>query len=288
LVVTAGCFSCPAAGPHSRARSAQEKPTPGPAQAVGGCSSGCLLGGESLPPSGPGYEVLHLSRKRFYGHPALLEFVRRLAAAAQRKHVGPLIVGDLSQARGGPTPSGHRSHQSGLDADLGYAAPPSLHPGHVRRRDRERLAPSAVVDLKTQKMIRPWGKRVARLLELAADDPAVDRIFVNPAVKRALCETPARGAPWMSKLRPWWGHHDHFHVRLKCPPDSPLCREQDPVPDDDGCGATLAWWFTGDAQATHDRREQQEPARPPVLPAECSALVATTATANAAATTERR
>ena len=247
-----------------------------------------MLGGESLPPSGPGYEVLHLSRKRFFGHPSLLAYVRRLAAAAQRRHVGPLIVGDLSQARGGPTPSGHRSHQSGLDADLGYAAPPAFRAGHLRRRDRERLAPSAVVDLRTHKMKRPWGKRVARLLELAADDPAVDRIFVNPAVKRALCATPARGAPWMSKLRPWWGHHDHFHVRLKCPPDSPLCREQDPVPTDDGCGPTLAWWFTEDAQATHDRREHQEAPRPPALPAECSALVAPTATANAAATTERR
>jgi penicillin-insensitive murein endopeptidase len=242
-----------------------------------------LLGAEPLAPSGPGYEVLHLSRKRFYGHPALLAYVRRLAAAAQRRRVGPLIVGDLSQARGGPTPSGHRSHQSGLDADLGYAAPRALQPGHVRRRDRERLAPSAVVDLRTHKMKRPWGRRVARLLELAADDPAVDRrIFVNPA-ERACARHVARGAPWMSKLRPWWGHHDHFHVRLKCPPDSPLCHEQDPVPADDGCGQPLAWWFSDDAQTTHDRREHQEPPRPLALPPECSALVTPAAATSAAA-----
>jgi penicillin-insensitive murein endopeptidase len=276
-----------AAGPNAAAVaaawSAQDKPAPGPAQAIGACAGGCLQGAGSLPPSGPGYEVLHLSRRRFYGHPLLLAFVQRLAAAAKSQRLGPLVVGDLSQVRGGPTPSGHHSHQSGLDADLGYVAPRGLHPGHVRRRDRERLAPLAVVDLQTHKMKRTWGPRVVRLLELAASDPAVDRIFVNPAIKRALCAGPARGAPWMSRLRPWWGHHDHFHVRLKCPPDSPLCHEQDPVPADDGCGTSLAWWFTEDAHATQDRREHQEPPRAPSLPPECAAMLAPAPPASASA-----
>ena len=57
-------------------------------------------------------------------------------------------------------------------------------------------------------------------------------------------------APWLARVRPWWSHHDHFHVRLKCPGDSPLCQSQDPLPADAGCGAALAWWFSDDAQAT--------------------------------------
>lgn len=27
-----------------------------------------------------------------------------------------------------------------------------------------------------------------------------------------------------AKVRPWYGHADHIHVRLKCPADSPVCR----------------------------------------------------------------
>jgi penicillin-insensitive murein endopeptidase len=49
----------------------------------------------------------------------------------------------------------------------------------------------------------------------------------------------------MSKVRPWYGHHDHIHVRLKCPPDSPNCRKQPPVPGDDGCAKKqLDYWFS--------------------------------------------
>jgi penicillin-insensitive murein endopeptidase len=266
--------------------STQRSPAPGAAQAIGAYAGGCLQGAAALPPSGPGYEALHLARHRTFGHPALVAYVTRLAAAAKKQRLGPLVVGDLAQARGGPTPSGHRSHQSGLDVDIGYAAPAGLRPGHVKPRERERLAPPAVVDLGTQAMTARWGQRVARLLAVAAADPAVDRLFVNPAIKRALCAGPARGAPWLSRVRPWWGHHDHFHVRLRCPDDSPLCQPQEPLPtaagdgdgdgdrDGDGCGASLAWWFSADAQATRARRAQAEETAPgPALPAACAPLL---------------
>jgi hypothetical protein len=49
---------------------------------------------------------------------------------------------------------------------------------------------------------------------------------------------------WMSKVRPWYGHDDHIHVRLKCPADSPNCRAQPPVPGGDGCDKSLDHWFT--------------------------------------------
>ena len=75
------------------------------------------------PRAGRGYEVVRIGRNRRYGHPNLIAFVQRLGAGARRAKLGLLVVGDLSQPRGGPTPSGHRSHQTGLDADIGYAAP---------------------------------------------------------------------------------------------------------------------------------------------------------------------
>ena len=47
----------------------------------------------------------------------------------------------------------------------------------------------------------------------------------------------------MAKVRPWYGHDDHIHVRLKCPADSPNCRAQPPVPGGDGCDKSLDHWF---------------------------------------------
>jgi penicillin-insensitive murein endopeptidase len=271
----------------------QRTPSLGPPQAIGAYAGGCLQGATVLPASGPGYEALHRSRNRFFGHPTLVAFIRRLGVQAKKRHLGVLVVGDMSQARGGPTPSGHRSHQTGLDVDLGYAPPVGLRAGHLKAADRERFGPPAVTDLRTHEMTPVWGSRPTRLLAAAASDPAVDRVFVNPAVRRALCAGPARREAWFTRVRPWWGHHDHFHVRLKCPDDSPLCAAQEPPPaDDDGCGATLAWWFSPDAQSTEARRKQddqqaQMPGKPPgqipgstpgptlrpILPDACAALL---------------
>ena len=248
-------------------------PSAGAAQAIGTCSCGCLQGGATLPASGPGYEVLHLGRNRRYGHPALVAYLRRLGAAARAERLGLLVVGDLSQPRGGPTPSGHRSHQTGLDADLGYAAPAGVRAGHLSAPDRERLSAPAVVDLKTHAPTPAWGPRTLDLLARAAADPAVDRIFVNPAVKKMLCEGPTAKAPWQARVRPWWGHHDHFHVRLRCPPDSPLCVAQEPPPDD-GCGPSLRWWFSADAESTRAKKKDSDAAAAPAfaLPAACGAM----------------
>jgi len=253
---------------------AQRAPADGPALSIGTCSCGCLQGAATLPVSGPGYEVLHLDRNRRFGHPLLVEYVERLAASARKAKLGPLVIGDLSQPRGGPTPSGHRSHQTGLDADIGYVAPAGVRAGHLDARDRERLMPPAVIDLKTHATTKVWTPKVLSLLALAAADPAVDRIFVNPAIKKRLCEAPATAhAAWQSRLRPWWGHHDHFHVRLKCPPDSPQCVPQEPPPND-GCGTNLAWWFSRDAQATHTKKAETDQARAePTLPPACAALM---------------
>jgi penicillin-insensitive murein endopeptidase len=248
-------------------------PAPGPALSIGTTSCGCLQGAAALPASGPGYEVIRLGRNRRFGHPELVAYIRRLGAAAQNANLGLVIVGDLSQPRGGPTPSGHRSHQTGLDADVGYVAPAGIPAGHLSRRTREQVSPVAVIDLKTHDTTPAWTPAVIDLLALAAADPAVDRIFVNPAIKKLLCAGPSAQAPWQGRLRPWWSHHDHFHVRLKCPADSPLCVPQTP-PADDGCGATLAWWFGDDAQATRTKKKESEAAAPePQLPPACAGVI---------------
>jgi penicillin-insensitive murein endopeptidase len=253
---------------------AQRTPATGPALSIGTCSCGCLQGAATLPVSGRGFETLRLFRNRRYGHPALVAFVQRLGAAAAAAKVGPVIVGDLSQPRGGPTPSGHRSHQTGLDADIGYTLPHGTRTP-LSKSVRESLSPPAVVDAKTHQKTASWTPRLEKLLALAAADPAVDRIFIDPGIKKIMCEGATAHAAWQGKLRPWWNHHDHFHVRLACPADSPQCVPQEPPPND-GCGAPLAWWFSEDATATRTKKKQAAAAEPePELPPACAGLVTT-------------
>jgi penicillin-insensitive murein endopeptidase len=256
--------------------SAERRPGPGPARAIGTYAAGCLDGAVSLPPSGKGYEVMHLRRSRFYGHPLMVDYVKRLGAAVKDRKLGVLMVGDLSQPRGGPSPSGHRSHQSGLDADIGYAFPPAILKKRLTARDRETTGPPAVVDVAAQQFTPYWKPRVVELLRLAASDPAVDRIFVNPMIKREICAQAPPASDWVRKLRPWWLHHDHFHVRLACPPEDTDCQPQPPLAalPDDGCDQTLDWWFTEDAKTTSTKRTTEEPAAP-ALPAACDQLVTT-------------
>lgn len=131
---------------------------------------------------------------------------------------------------------------------------------------------TAVVELASGTLTSAWQPRLARIIELAASDPAVDRLFVHPAVKQALCTGAARGSAWLRRVRPWWAHHDHFHARLKCPEESPACKPQEPLPAGDGCG-DVAWWFTRDAKKTREQRMQSvDPLR---LPDACEDLVGT-------------
>ncbi len=248
---------------------AQTLPKPGPARAIGSTSAGCVQGAVALPLAGEGFEILHAGRNRYYGHPMLVDFVRRLAAAVAENGLPALLVGDLSQPRGGPIPTGHASHESGLDVDVAYTRPADALWRPLSPVERENLDFVPVVNLATRRLTADWDPRIAQLLEIAASNPAVDRIFVSPIVKRELC-TLRRGAPWLARLRPWWGHHDHFHVRLRCPAGSPDCRPQQPPPPGDGCGAELDWWFSPEASPPAGRHA---PGRTPALPAGCAGLL---------------
>jgi penicillin-insensitive murein endopeptidase len=212
-----------------------------PPAVIGGYARGCIAGAVPLPADGPGWQVMRPSRNRAWGHPSLVDFVERLAAAARADGWPGLLVGDMGQPRGGPMSSGHASHQIGLDVDV-WLTP---MPGHTLTRD-EREGLSAVSMLRDGAMeVDParFGRGQATLVRRAALFPEVERIFVNPAIKKVLCESAGADRDWLAKVRPWYGHDDHMHVRLRCPADQPLCRDQDPPPAGDGCGAELAWWF---------------------------------------------
>ena len=233
------------AEPAKRAFGAATAPTSGPAAAHGGYSAGCMAGAVELPESGPGWQAMRLSRNRNWGHPELVAFVERLSRAAQGEGWAGLLVGDISQPRGGPMTSGHKSHQIGLDADIWMRPAERLD---LSREAREALSSDSVVASDRLRVNGAWTEGHARILRAAASDPAVARIFVNAAIKRELCRAASENdREWMRKIRPWWKHDSHFHVRLACPVGEAGCVDQAPPPPGDGCDETLEWWFSDEA-----------------------------------------
>jgi penicillin-insensitive murein DD-endopeptidase len=230
--------------PAKKLFSTKKLPSLGKAMAIGYYPRGCLSGGVELPVTGPTWQVMRVSRNRNWGHPELVKFLERFAPlAAKATGWHGILVGDMAQPRGGPLPYGHASHQVGLDVDIWFMP----MPGHVlSAQERENISASNLVAA-DGKHVNPatWTPSDVAFIRTAAEQPEVERIFVNAAIKKELCRVEGKHHySWMEKVRPWYGHADHIHVRLKCPPGSPQCRHQDPVPPGDGCSAKdLNFWF---------------------------------------------
>lgn len=214
-----------------------------PAQAIGSYARGCVAGAEALPTNGPTWQVMRLSRNRNWGHPVLVAFLERIASKAPGRAGWPgLLVGDMSQPRGGPMLTGHASHQLGLDADVWLTPMPDRT---LSRAEREEISATNVVRA-DRRDIDPavWRPEHGRLIRMVAEQPEVARIFVNPAIKLALCREAGSDRRWLTKVRPMYGHNYHFHIRLECPSGDHACKDQEPPPSGDGCGAELDYWFS--------------------------------------------
>jgi len=273
-VVTAGPDSTKAAAltsaidPAHADWSAVASPSAGRTQTIGAYDAGCLAGAASLPLDGTGYAVVDMGKRRYFGHPRLISFVRELGAKLENANGTTMLVGDMAQPRGGPMSSGHVSHQGGLDVDISYQLErPGLSPA-----ERDLIAKVSVVDPNTDQLLpNLWNDRQVALLRMAASDPRVARVFVAAAVKRDLCRQAGAGIQrrWLHVVHPWPHHEDHLHVRLHCPPDSPTCIEQPPPSADDGCSPITL--------ATALARDRAERLRPPPrpnrhLPAACATV----------------
>ncbi len=267
----------PLANPRDPSTPAKElfgretEPAPLAARTIGFYSRGCLAGGHPLPVNGPAWQVMRLSRNRNWGHPMLIAFLERFAHKVPTVSNWPgILVGDLSQPRGGPMLTGHASHQIGLDADVWLTPMPARQ---LSRAEREEMSAINVVradrlDVDPSK----WTPDHLAVIKAAAQDRQVQRIFVNAAIKKAICREATGDRSWLTKVRPYYGHDYHFHIRLACPRGEGACREQDPVPPGDGCDASLDYWFS-DA-VLHPR---PTPPRPPLtlaqLPTECRTVL---------------
>ena len=247
------------------------EPAPLSARSIGAYSRGCLAGATALPVDGAAWQVMRLSRNRNWGHPALIAFLERFAARGKKIGWPGLLVGDLSQPRGGPMITGHASHQIGLDADIWFLPMPAHT---MSRTERETISAVSMVKMATREIDRAaWTPTRMALVREAALDPHVARIFVHPAIKKTMCDEASGDRGWLAKVRPWYGHNYHFHVRLACPAGIADCKDQDPAPAGDGCGDDLAWWLGPEPWKPSPPEKPRPPLKLADLPAACSTVL---------------
>jgi penicillin-insensitive murein endopeptidase len=268
----------PPAPPAKELFGAAKTPAPLAARSIGFYAKGCLAGAKALPIDGPAWQAMRLSRNRNWGHPELVALVEKLALDAKKNDGWPgLLVGDLSQPRGGPMLTGHASHQVGLDADIWLTPMPNRR---LTEKEREDLAATSMLAA-DRVSVDPnlWTEAHVRLLKRAASYKAVERVLVHPAIKKALCDAAANEkdrSTWLHKVRPIWGHYFHFHVRIACPKGSTNCETQPPPGSDDGCGKELTHWLS--LVKAPPKPGPPGTAKPPMrldqLPAECRAVLA--------------
>jgi penicillin-insensitive murein endopeptidase len=227
--------------PANQLSTRKTTPLPGPPKSIGSYADGCLAGAIALPITGSSWQVMRVSRNRYWGNPTLLDFIKRLADSGKSVGWNGLLIGDMSQPRGGPMVSGHSSHQIGLDVDIWFTPMPDHELSSEEREFNMALNMVAKDSFGVDPKV--WTHERTALVRAAAQDPVVTRIFVNPAIKKAMCREAGTDRSWLSKVRPWWRHDEHFHVRIACPSDSPQCKPQPPAGSGDGCGHELDSWL---------------------------------------------
>ena len=171
---------------------------------------------------------------------------------------------------GGPMLNGHWSHQVGLDADIWLSPMPDRE---LTREEREQMMATNVV-ADDWKDVNPniWSPKYIALYKLIANEPGVERVLANPAIKKALCRDVKGDRSWLHKIRPVYGHNYHLHIRISCPENSPECKTQPATPADEGCGKELDWWFS--KKTLNPMPGVSKPILMSALPAACRQVLA--------------
>ncbi|WP_281981413.1 penicillin-insensitive murein endopeptidase [Thalassorhabdomicrobium marinisediminis] len=237
----------------------------------GGYSRGCQAGAVQLPETGITWQAMRLSRNRNWAQPDTIDYVRDLSRfAATLPGWEGLYIGDMSQPRGGPMLTGHASHQTGLDIDVWMLPPDRLN---LSAAERESLSSISMRRARGAYTNDNWTEQHMQLLRAAASDPRTARIFVFPGAKVAMCNWATGDRSWLNKIRPWYGHHYHFHVRLRCPEGASGCTNQAPPPPGDGCADAQSWVNNILNPPPPDPNATASPPRGPVtmasLPGQC-------------------
>lgn len=248
------------------------------AESFGSYSKGCQAGAVQLPETGPTWQATRLSRNRNWTQPITVNFVEDLSRfAASLPGWDGLYIGDMSQPRGGPMLTGHVSHQTGLEADIWMLPPNRLN---LSVAERESISSISMQRAAGAYVNSSWTPQHEALLKRAASDPRVARIFVFPGAKVEMCKNATGDRSWLNKIRPWYGHHYHFHVRLNCPEGANGCEAQAPPPPGDGCADAQRWVndiLNPPPPTPRDPNAPPTPARGPItiaqLPNQCTSVI---------------
>jgi penicillin-insensitive murein endopeptidase len=266
LFIICAALLCSAAAVAATPWQQNHQPIAGSPQSIGGFANGCIVGAQQLPLNSSTYQVMRQDQRRYFGHPDLITFIQRLSTQVHQLQLGQVLIGDMGMAAGGRFSSGHASHQTGLDVDIWLQLPKA-------RWTAQQLLKPQPLDLVSaddkQVIARHWQPQIDSLIKLAAKDEEVARIFVNPAIKRQLCADAGNDRAWLNKVRPWFAHRAHMHVRLRCPAGSLECEDQAAQPPGDGCGAELDSWFLPKKPGSTPPGKKT----PPPLPPSCQALL---------------
>ncbi len=209
---------------------------------IGSYSNGCIKDSQALNLKHPYYQVLRTQTRRFYADKTMINFIDRLAIKTHEQNLPILLIGDTSLKYGGRFQhSNHASHQMGLDVDIWF----KMVNKPLTQKELKSPTAISVVAPNFLEVNKNYTPQIYTLIKTAALDTEVDRIFVNPAIKERLClDAPENDRMWLHKVRPWWGHNAHMHVRLKCPEGNSLCQTQAPIPSSgDGCGMEVTSWL---------------------------------------------
>jgi murein endopeptidase len=186
-----------------------------PSRAVGRTNRGTLVNGERLV-DGPGYTLM---KPYVWGTNEVITHLLNCLPMVRRQRrwrtAPDVVVGDISR-RGGGFLSPHRSHQNGLDVDIGYYLKTRPHPRIFRN-----------VTSRTLDREKTW-----RLLKCFLETDQVEMIFMDHQVQRWMYDYVRTRPGWRRRaselfqyprsrtrhrglIRHSSGHRNHFHIRFK-------------------------------------------------------------------------
>ena len=244
--------------------------------AEGRSSSGRVVGSSYLPVLGKGYEYVNRTYCRHnYGTGLAVDAIRFLGRWVSRMFGGRLLVISIARKGGGRlafcSDKGkkkqrvHKSHQNGLDIDVGYIKGqealgsfvfnqknPSRSKIRIQGRDQDFDFEANFQFYKamvTKNIVyRDRSKATKRSL--------VDKILVNHEVKRAFCHWVKERARKenrkvtqveknvLEKMYGFWNHRDHAHIRFHCSPHYKGCSLPMYCPREGDCNkAIYEGWY---------------------------------------------
>ncbi|MDX1949745.1 MAG: penicillin-insensitive murein endopeptidase [Rickettsiales bacterium] len=226
----------------------------GQSESIGTHNNGCMLYSAELSKNSQDYKLPRVERGHNYGHPEMVELLEDYSYRVKQMTGKELLIADISKKNGGPVFMLHSSHQTGLDADIWFTLYDAKQ--NLSSEDIKTLQPLNMADEKGKSVSSFWGSNQEDILKLFAQNDKVDRIFVNYNIKNYYC-SKFKNEDWQKKIRPWWGHNEHFHIRLKCPKNSEECISKGQEIKNDGCGSELAWWFSDEAKQPKSKKEAE-------------------------------